>query len=114
MSIIVFFIILFTIVQVIVCHFTFWWLLAVIARIIFSVRNFGIIVKTKYPIIMEGVAMATMFLFYLLFNKNSFPWARVGLNILLTLVVVAIELLDGMLYVYDTVDYEEEDIFEIK
>ena len=114
MSVIVFFILLFTIVQVVVCHFTFWWILALIARIIFSMRNFGIIVKTKYPIVMEGVAKAIMFVFYLMFNKDSFPWLRVGLNLLLTLLVIGIELLDGMLYVYDTVDYEEEETLEIK
>lgn len=107
MSWIIVLIIILTIAQVIVCHFSFWWLLALICRCVFCMRIIGATFKLKSIAIGEGVAAAIMFVWHMIFSKDAMPWVRIGLFVLFSLLVVGLEALDGILYVYDIEDYDE-------
>ena len=107
MSVIIALIGILTVVQLIVCHFSLWWLIALICRGAFCLRIIGATFKVRSFAIGEGVAFALMLLFYALFKKDAIPWVRIGIYALLTLSVLGLELLDGFLYVYTVEDDDE-------
>ena len=112
MSVIVFFILVFTILQLVLGHFSLWWIIVVLGRFIFAARNFGVIVKVKSTLIPEVISSAGMVIWNILFAKNNFPWARIGWCLLFGLLCAGLECLDGLLYIYNIEDLEDEE-FEI-
>lgn len=108
MSVIIVLIWVLSIIQLIACHFSLWWIIAIICRIAFCLRLIGAIFKTKSFAIGEGVAFVIMVLFYALFKKGAIPWIRIGVYALITLSVLGLELLDSFLYVYTVEDDDEE------
>lgn len=109
MNFILFGIILTSIIQLFVCHFSLWWIIAIIGRIMFSLRIVGATVKIKTCLILEGAALASMFLFNSLFSKGNIPWFRLGMFLLFGVVVSILEYLDSLLYVYVIAEDEDAD-----
>jgi len=98
---------LITIIELFVCHFHLWWILAVIARLLFSLRLVGATFKIKRLIMTEGVACACMIVWNMLFAKNNMPWLRILLFIGFALICSFIMILDDMLATYVTRDVED-------
>ena len=107
MSVIMFFVIASTVGQLLTCGFSLWWIVSLICRMIFILRSFGIIFKTKPLFVGEGFSLGMMLLWYFLFRKESIPWLTILLTVLFTGLVVFLEWLDGILYVYEVIDEED-------
>ncbi len=108
MSVIIALIIIDTIAQVIVCHFSLWWFIALVARILFCARIVGATFKVKKLAIAEGVAFGCMFLWNMLFSGDSFPWQKLIFFFIFSLLAVGLEYLDDLLYVYVIEDLEDD------
>lgn len=108
MSAIILLVIIATIAQVVLCHFSLWWIIAVICRVAFCMRVIGALFKVKSLAIGEGVAVALMFVYNMVAHKGELPWGRMGIFLLISLIVVGLEFLDTYMYVYDIEDYEED------
>lgn len=96
-----------TVVQLIVCHFSLWWFIALICRALFCCRMLGATFKVKKLAIGEGVAFGIMVVWLLLFHSSAIPWLRILFNALFALIAVGLEILDDILYVYVIEDYTE-------
>ena len=107
MNVIIISIIVLTLAQVIICHFSLWWFIALIARIMFSLRIIGATFKVKHLAIVEGVALAICLLYNMLFRKGAVPWLRIGLFAVISLICVGLMFLDDLLYVYVIEDEED-------
>ena len=108
MSAIIVLLIIVTILQVVICHFSLWWLIALICRVLFSTRIIGVTFKVKKLAITEGVVFGVMLIFNMLFSKDSMPWLNIFLYLIFSLVAIGLEYLDDILYVY-VIEDEEED-----
>lgn len=108
MSAIIILVIIATLAQVILCHFSLWWIIAVICRVAFCMRVIGALFKVRSLAIGEGVAVALMVVYNMVVHKGALPWGRMGIFLLISLIVLGLELLDTYMYVYDVEDYEEE------
>lgn len=107
MSVIIVLIMLLSVIQVVACHFSLWWIIAMIFRGAFFLRVIGAVFKVKTFAIGEGVAFVIMLLFYALFKKDAIPWILILVYALITLSVLGLELLDSFLYVYTVEDDDE-------
>ena len=107
MSWIIILLIIDTVIQLFACHFTLWWIIAVIARILFCLRIVGATIKVKNLAIVEIVALACMFVFNMIFAKESFPWLRLLLFAFFSGISCLLMFLDDILYVYVTEDDED-------
>lgn len=96
-----------TVIQLFTCHFSLWWILAVIARVMFSLRVVGATFKVKKLAILEGVAWACMIVFHMVFSKGNLPWIRLLVFAVLSVLCVLLMFLDDILYVYVTEDDED-------
>ena len=108
MNAIIVIVIIITLLQLIYCHFSLWWIISLIARVWFSLRIIGATFKVKTLVIIEGVSFACMVLFNMLFHKGAVPWGRIGLYLVFSLASAAAMYLDDLLYVY-VIDDDEED-----
>lgn len=97
-----------TVIEVFVCHFTLWWLLAVISRVLFTLRLMGAVFRLKKLAILEAVAAGSMIIWNMMFAKGHVPWFRILMFIIFGLVCVVIMLIDDITEVYVSVDEEEE------
>lgn len=109
MNIIIVLLIIDTVLQLIFCKFSLWWLISLICRLLFCCRIIGATLKVKSLSIGEIVAFSSMFLFNMLFSKDGMPWGRIGLNLLFSLVAMLLMYLDDLMYVY-VIEDEEEDL----
>lgn len=107
MNIIIALILIVTVGEVFVCHFTLWWLLALISRILFSLRIIGATIKIKTLCILEVIALASMLLFNMIFAKGHIPWLRIGLFALCMIICCGLMFIDDLLYVYVIEDEED-------
>lgn len=107
MSVLIILIILISILQLILCKFSLWFIIGVICRLLFSMRCMGIIFKARPLMIGEGVSVGLMVLFYMLFKKDAFPWIRCLEYAGTTILVILFEVIDGLLYVYEVVDEDD-------
>ena len=89
-----------TIIQLLACKFSLWWLISLICRLLFCCRIVGATFKVKSLSIGEIVAFCSMFLFNMLFAKNGMPWLRILLNLLFSGIAIILMYLDDLLYVY--------------
>lgn len=111
MTLIVMAIIALTVIQLIVCHFSLWWLIALICRLLFCLRIVGATFKVKNLAIGEAVALACKFVWAVLLSHDSaFPWLSILLFALFSIIVVVVEFIDSVFYVYTVVD--EDDFLE--
>ncbi len=108
MSLIIFLIIVDTLVQVKVCGFSLWWIICVVARILFCTRVIGVTFKVKKLAIAEGSAIGCMLIWNILFASKNFPWQRLLFFAAFVGVAIGLMLLDNMLYVYVVEDVDEE------
>lgn len=106
MSVIIFLIIVITILQLIVCHVSLWWIIGLVCRCLFCCRIIGATFKVKNLAIGEAVAFGSMLLFNILFSKDGMPWLRLLAFLLMSAGVVILEYLDDILYVYVIEDDE--------
>lgn len=97
-----------TIIELFVCHFHLWWILALIARLLFSLRCIGATFKVKRLIIVEGVACACMLLWNMLFAKSHMPWLRILLFVAAAIICCITMVIDDMYYAYDVRDVEDD------
>lgn len=109
MNAIIILLIIDTIIQLIVCHFSLWWLIALICRLLFCCRIIGATFKVKKLAIGECVAVGLMLVFDMMFSGDGMPWVRIGLYLLFTLIAIVLMYLDDILYVYVIEDEEEQD-----
>lgn len=108
MNLILFFIMLSTVLQVVLCKFSLWWFISLIVRILFMLRMIGITLKVKGLAIGEGVSVMLLIVFYMLFHgDNPINWGRLLLNIIFTGLCVLLMYLDDLLYVYTTEDADD-------
>ena len=107
MNVITILIILTTIGQLIVCHFSLWWIIALCCRIMFMARIIGATFKVKKLAIGEGVAWASMLLWHMIFSKGALPWSRIGLFLLFSFIVVILMFIDDFFYVYVVEDEDD-------
>lgn len=97
---------LITAIQLIVCHFSLWWIIALICRILFTFRIVGATFKVRNLAIGEAVAFGAMVIFNMMFAGETFPWLRLLLFALLSLISVALMFIDDIFYVYVIEDEE--------
>lgn len=109
MSVIIVLLIIDTIIQLLVCKFSLWWLICLICRALFCCRIIGATFKVKTLFKGEIVAVASMLLFHIIFKGNGFPWIRFLLFIVFTIVACFLEFLDDALYVYSVEDVENDE-----
>jgi len=86
--------------------------LAVVFRGLFVIKTFGIPVPAKIPIIGEiGVYAFTMFFFLSALYKKGFEVSTAGiiLNVACLLTVLALELIEENLFVYEYREVEKSD-----
>lgn len=94
------FVILVTILQLVVCHFSLWWILAVITRVMFLARIVGVTVDVKKLAIAEGAFFGIRVVYNLVMHGDAMPWLSLGFNLLFILIIIGLEFLDTVLYVY--------------
>lgn len=97
-----------SVIEVFVCHFTLWWVLAIIARLLFSLRIVGATFKVKRLAITEGIAVACMIVWNMIFAKGHIPWLRIGIFLLFAIVSCVIMIVDDFYFVHVTLDEEED------
>lgn len=107
MSAIIVLILLDTIGELIFCKFSLWFIISAICRVLFCLRCFGIIFKTKPIFVGEAIALGCMIVWYLVARKDAIPWLNILLTLLFTGIAVGLEWLDGLLYVYEVLDEDE-------
>lgn len=96
-----------TVVELFVCHFHLWWVLALIARLLFCLRLVGATFKIKRLIVTEGVAWACMLVWNMLFAKGNMPWLRILLFLGFAVISTIVMIVDDMLATYVTRDAED-------
>lgn len=89
-----------TLLELFICKFSLWWIIALIARGLFCLRVVGATFNVKKLCITEGVAVACMFLFNMLFSKDAMPWLRILAFALFAIFNCVMMFLDDILYVY--------------
>lgn len=108
MNVIILLLIIDTVVQLLVCKISLWWLIALTCRILFSCRILGATFKVKNIAIGEGVAFASMLLFNMLFTgEGGFPWLKIILFLLFSTLSVFLMFLDDFLYMYVIIDDDD-------
>ena len=108
MNIIIALICIDTIVQLFVCHFSLWWIIAFVCRLLFCCRIIGATFKVKNLAIGECVAFAAMLIFNMLFHNEGLPWVRLLLFALFSALSIGLMFLDDALYVYIVKDVEDD------
>lgn len=107
MNAIMFFVMFFTVVQFFVCKFSLWWIIAVIIRLLFLARIMGVTINVKKLAIAEGVVFGIRVLYNLVMHSKAIPWISLGFNLVFILVIIGLEFLDTILYVYLIEDEED-------
>ena len=97
-----------TLVQLLTCHFSLWWLICLICRVLFFTRLIGATIPIKKLAIGEGVAFGSMLLFNILFHGSNIPWLHILLFALFTLIALGLEYLDTRLYLYIIEDLDND------
>lgn len=96
-----------SILQVIICGFSFPLLLCFIGRVIFLLRIVGITISVKVPIGLEIAALAIIAV-GIVFDPSTVNWLNVLLMVIFSGVAMLLEIIDDKLYLYITEDDKEE------
>lgn len=108
MSVIIILLIIDTVIQLLVCKLSLWWIISLICRALFCCRAIGATFKVKTLCKVEIVGIAVMWLFHIIFKGDGFPWLRFFLFILFSAVACFLMFLDEWLYVYVIEDVEDD------
>ena len=108
MNAIIILILVVTVLQLVVCKFSLWWLIAFICRMLFTLRIVGATFKVKTLAIGEAIAFASMLLWNMLFHKGNVPWGHLGLFALLSGLVCFLMFIDELFYVYIIEDDDDD------
>ena len=108
MNVLIALIIITTIVQLVVCHISLWWFIAVIARVLFCLRVIGATFKVRTLAIIEAVAAGSMLVYNMLVHKDNVPWLRMFEFIIFSGLCVLFMYLDDILYVYVIEDDDDD------
>lgn len=109
MTVIIFLIISLTIAELFVCHVTLWWFVALICRTLFCLRAIGTTFKVKKLAIGEGIGLSLMLIWRLIFKGDTFPWVNFLLILGFTALVLLLEFVDELFYVYTIEDDDTTD-----
>ena len=109
MNIIIALLIVDTIVQLLLCHISFWWLVVLIVHLIFCARMIGVTVPVKTLCIAEGVTIGCMIVWDMIFSSENFPWLSILLFCGLSAIGCFLMLLDDVLYVYIVKDEDQDE-----
>lgn len=107
MNIIMFLVIALTGVQLWVCHFSLWWLICFVSRLLFCVRIIGVLFDVKKLTTAEGVSLGCMLIWNMMFSGSNFPWLRLLLQLIISASVIGLMFLDHCLYVYVVEDFPD-------
>lgn len=107
MNVFIILILIATILELLICKFSLWWIIAVIARLLFCLRVVGATFNVKKLCVTEGVAVGCMLIFNMLFHKGAIPWLRVFAFLLFAVFNCVMMFLDDILYVYVIEDDED-------
>ena len=102
-----------TLLQLFICHLSLWWFIAIIGRLLFSLRMVGAIFKLKTSLTFEVVAVIAKILWVITFGSNSFEWSNFILFVTFCIICSLAEIFDEMLYVYITDEDEDFDTVDI-
>lgn len=97
-----------TVIELFACHFSLWWILALIVRGLYSLRIVGATFKVKRLAITEMVAFGCMLLWNMLFSKENMPWLRLLLFLGCAVISCITMFIDDMYFVHVTLDAEDE------
>jgi len=89
-----------TVLQILVCKFSLWWLLSVLCRLLFCCRIIGATFAVKKLAIGEAVIFCSMLLFNVLFSGDGMPWLKLFSYLAFSGIAIILEYLDDILYVY--------------
>lgn len=107
MNVIIALIIVSTIIELLVCKLSLWWIIALVARGLFCLRIVGATFKVKALSITEVAALAGLILFEMIFHKGEIHWWRILFFVLFTVFNCLMMWLDDLLYVYVIEDDED-------
>lgn len=107
MSVFILLILIATVLQLIVCKFSLWWIICLITRFLFCLRIIGATFNVKKLCITEGVAIGCMLVFHMVFSKGSIPWLNILLFLIFCVFSCLMMLLDDILYVYVVEDDDD-------
>lgn len=93
-------IVILTIVQLVLCHFSFWWFLSLVARLLFLLRFMGVLLKTKYTFIMEGISIAIMLIWRSIYHSQGWQLKNMLITVIITAICVLTVVIDDINYVY--------------
>lgn len=96
-----------TVLQLIICHFSLFWLIAFVVRLLFSMRIIGATFKVNHLCIAEAVALAFALLWHMIVHKGHIPWLNLLLFALFSAIACMIMFLDSIFYVYYTDDDDD-------
>lgn len=96
-----------TVSQLLLCGFSFWWLLAFIARTMFSMRAIGALIKIEYTYILEGIAIAIMLLWKAMYHSKGWDIKEIIITLAAAVICCTIVTIDNILYVYVVEDEED-------
>ena len=91
-------IILLTIIQTVICHFSFPIFITIVARLIFLSRTVGIVIPIKVSFGIEIAGVSLLLIWCILF-KHAY-WLIIATYIITGAIVVLIEYADSLLYLY--------------
>lgn len=109
MSVLIVLLIIDTVIQLLVCKVSLWWIICLIGRGLFCCRAIGATFKVKSLCKVEIAAVTTMWLFHILFKGDGFPWLRFLFFILFSAIACLLMFLDEWLYVYSIEDVEDDE-----
>lgn len=102
-----------TVIELFVCHFTFWWILALIARGLYSLRVVGATFKVKRLVVTEAIAFASMLLWNMLFAKGNMPWFRLLMFLVFGAICCLTMFIDDQYFILEIKDAEEVVNFDL-
>ncbi len=108
MNAIIILLIIDTIVQFVVCHFSLFWIIALVGRFLFSLRIVGATFKVHKLCIVEGVSLVSVLLWHMIVHKGAIPWVNILLYALFSFIACALMFIDNAFYVYYTDDDDGE------
>ena len=96
-----------TLIELIITKFSLWFIIALIARLMFAARFVGAMFKQKHMCTLEGVAIACNLVWNMVMNKGHVNWVRILIFVICAALCIITELYDNSKYVYTTEDDEE-------
>lgn len=97
-----------TIAELILTKFSLWFVIACIARLMFSMRFFGAMFRPKHIFTFEGIAIACKLVWNMTMHKGSIDWVNFGIFVLCAIISILVVIYDNAKYVYTTEDDDDD------